>query len=193
MPRMMEIMADVKPSVDIVTPARLGEGFPEVEEGQVVARPIRKEDLPEECRGLLVHEEHMTARLRAYHGAPVELRVLREQRTGDVYRRLILLVLQGTLRVVEVGICRVRLHHLPGGAAAEVLERRRPLGDILIRHEVLRRVEPRSYWRFPADHGLSRLFGGEGAAHGRIGVIHCNGDEAVEVLEVVRPEEDSLG
>lgn len=153
-------------------------------------RRIEVQDLPPPCRELLHHRQHMTTTLETYYGEPVDLRVLEESFTDRYYQRQILLQLQGSKTVVEFGIARVDLEQVPPHVRAEVLAHSAPLGDILIRHEVLREIEPRWYftvnggcpWR--GHFGLSKA----GPVYGRLGEIRCNGAPAIEVLEVVSPE-----
>jgi chorismate-pyruvate lyase len=146
--------------------------------------------LPEPCRGLLDHEAHMTEALRKHHGGPVELHVLAHYQQSDSYRRLITLTMAGSGHVVELGAVHLQLDRVPLEVRAEILEQRSPLGDVLIRHNVLRRVEPKWFVRFQAPNPvLSYLKAPE--AYGRIGLIHCNGRPAIELLEVV-PSESTI-
>src|SRR5258707_3168868 len=70
---------------------------------QVVAGDL----VPEPYHGLLVHEHHMTVTVEAYHGGPVDVRILQRRRDGPLYARKILLVHQATGRVVQFGIVRL--------------------------------------------------------------------------------------
>lgn len=143
--------------------------------------------MPERFQELLVHQDHMTVRLEEHYGRKVALRVLEEHAMGDIYRRRIALLIDGTEDVVEFGVVRIDLQHLPDEARAEVLQRSRPLGDILIRHNLLRRIEPRWYLRIPLTCPQLTCFGANvsGDAYGRVGTIYCNGEPAIELLEVV--------
>jgi hypothetical protein len=147
-------------------------------------------ELPEPCRTLLVHDQHMTAVLQAHYGLPVELHVLQEHQDADVYTRLIVLCLQGrSNEVVETGIMRLSLRLMTDGVRREILSRSAPLGDILIRHDVMRRIEPRWFLQLQGRSPLLEPFGRSVApACGRIGIIHCDGQPAIELLEVVRAE-----
>jgi len=144
-------------------------------------------DLPETFRLLLAHHGHMTTRLEAFYGCPVDLQVMEEEWEGDLYRRKILLRLSETDQVVEFGIVRIDLQHLPPPPRDEILARQRPLGEILIRHKVLRRIDPRWYLRFPVHCGILSCFGParRGDAYGRVGTIYCQDEPAIELLEVV--------
>ncbi|MBW7907250.1 MAG: hypothetical protein LC135_01570 [Phycisphaerae bacterium] len=145
---------------------------------------IAAADLDEPFRTLLAHREHMTERLAAYYGKPVELRVLREQRDPGEYARKILLTLRGEPTRVELGVVRLNLAFVTRAVRDEILASRAPLGDILIRHGVFRRVSPRWYFSFPPDTPAARELGGQ-PAFGRVGTIYCDEEPAIDLLEVV--------
>ena len=144
-------------------------------------------DVPPPFDGLLVHREHMTATLGRHHGRPVELRVLRFRIDGDTYSREIVLTPAGSETIVEYGIVRLDLSVVSPAVRAEIEARRAPLGDILIRHDVLRRIEPQWYLRFGGQSPILGHFGASGAreAYGRLGTIYCDEAPAIELLEVV--------
>lgn len=149
---------------------------------------VEPHDLPELFRGLLVHDEHMTVTLKRHYGRPVELQVLRETPApGEGYRREITLTLPGSGEVVEYGVVRIDLGAVPDRVREEILARRIPLGDILVSHDVLRRVAPRWYLRLGEDSPFVQHFHGPhpGGAYGRIGTIFCDHQPAIELLEVV--------
>jgi hypothetical protein len=72
----------------------------------------------------------------------------------------------------------------------EIESQTTPLGRILIRHNVLREVELCKLWRVEPGQELCRLFKIALAAmtFGRTALIHCNGQPAIELLEIVAPE-----
>ncbi|HRX84232.1 MAG TPA: hypothetical protein P5572_04360 [Phycisphaerae bacterium] len=146
---------------------------------------VAVEALPAAYRDLLVHAEHMTVRLADYHRRPVELIVLNHERRGEIYSRNILLQLAGTEHIVEFGVVRIDLRFLAPAVREGVLAREIPLGAILITHDVMRRIEPKWFFRFRADAPMCAHFGGERDAYGRVGIIHCAGEPAIELLEVV--------
>lgn len=148
---------------------------------------IRPQAVPEPSHRLLVHQKHMTVELERYHGKPVDVQVLRERLEHDSYTRMIGLHLRGTSTVVEWGICRLNLRHLSEKVRDEVLAKAKPLGAILIEHDVYRRIEPRHYVRFGAGSPVLELFGGynDGPAFGRLGTIYCDDEPAIELLEIV--------
>lgn len=152
-------------------------------------RCIRAEELPQGCRELLDHHQHMTTTLERVYGEPVDLHVLEESQSERYYQRQILLRLRESQTVVEFGIARLALDQIPETVREEVLSRAAPLGDILIRHDVMREIEPR--WFFAVDGGCAWRghfdSSPDGPVYGRLGEIRCSGAPAIEVLEVVAP------
>lgn len=149
------------------------------------ARLIEASALPAPFSRLLVHTQHMTEVLREFHAVALRLDVRRERRDGNVYAREILLRRSDDGRGVEYGAVRIALELLAPGVAAAILARARPLGDVLIEHNLLRRVEPLWYFAFGAASRAVRELDGQQPAFGRVGRIHCDGRPAIEVLEVV--------
>ncbi len=144
----------------------------------------RGEELPDVARRLLVHEEHMTRRLRDVFASELELRVLRQRRQNGVYAREVLLLRTDSGAPVEFGIVRIQERFLPTEAVEEILAMQRPLGDILVASVLLRRIEPRWYFEFDATAAPSLALA-VGRCFGRVGVIHCDDQPAIEVLEAV--------
>jgi chorismate-pyruvate lyase len=153
-------------------------------------REVVPQALPAAAQWLLWHEEHMTTRLRDFHGRELELVVLREVRDGEAYSRRIVLRLAGSERVVECGIMRIDLSAVPAEVRSEILLKQAPLGDILIRANVLRRIQPRWYFEFSDGSPILEGFGAGGPrrAWGRIGSILLEERTVVELLEVVPDE-----
>jgi hypothetical protein len=167
--------------------ADLCDGFFEDRSWVASCEPLEADDFPVSARRRLVHREHMTPTLKACHGQDVELRVLADRLDGDQYARKILLTLPGQGDVVEFGIVRIDLRFTDETVRAAILERQTPLGDIFGRHRVLTKVTPKWYLRLAADCPIVAYFAGAPprAAYGRLATIHCNGDAAVELFEVV--------
>jgi hypothetical protein len=138
---------------------------------------------------LLVHEDHMTTRLSSYYGCELALRVLDATLDGEQYRRRIVLTTKGRDqdKIVEFGLVRIDLRYTPPEVRAAILERKTPLGEILIRHDVLRRIEPRWFLQLAPECALLQDIRAQldGEVYGRIGTIHCNGAAAIELLEIV--------
>ncbi len=136
---------------------------------------------------LLVHHDHMTTALEKFHGVRTRLEVLETLHHGDGYSRKILLSAGESGHVIEVGVARINLTYTTGEVKTEILKREAPLGDILIRHEVLRRIEPKWYFRFDGPASLITAFDRplSGPVYGRVGIIYCDEVPAIELLEVV--------
>lgn len=150
---------------------------------------VEPDALPPIARKLLVHREHMTTALKQHFGRPVELKVLRDESDDTHYARKILLTLADGGPIVEFGIVRLELKYVPPAVRDQIRAKSAPLGDILIRHNVLRRISPRWYFRFPPETPVAQTFGCEGAdAYGRVGTIYCNEEPAIDLLEVVMGE-----
>lgn len=150
------------------------------------AKLVAPGDVPPPFHGLLVHNEHMTTSLEEYHGQPVRLEVIEDRLDRDMYWRKILLCV-GDNHVVEVGVVRIHLRYTSDAVRQEILHRERPLGEILIRHDVLRRIEPKWFFKFESPSPVVAAFDRpiEGPVYGRVGLIHCDGQPAIELLEVV--------
>jgi hypothetical protein len=149
---------------------------------------VQPDSIPHPQDHLLVHHDHMTVVLQKHHGGPVAVNVLEEHRDGDIYTRKINLSIAGGGPIVEWGIVRLNLRHMPAIVCDEILARQTPLGAILIRHQVHRRVKPRYFLRLPEHSDIIRWFGAPDNAepvYGRIGTIYCDNEPAIELLETV--------
>jgi hypothetical protein len=129
----------------------------------------------------------MTEVLRRHHGVPVDVHVLDESLVGDFYTRKVKLTPSGGGQVVEWGIVRLDLRFMPDAVRDEILAKREPLGAILIKHDVHRRIKPRWFMRFPARGPMLTFFGDTGSSplYGRIGTIYCDEKPAIDLLEIV--------
>jgi hypothetical protein len=154
------------------------------------ADPVPADAVPEPYRRLLVHEHHMTVTVEAHHGGPVNVVVLDRRRDGDAYARKILLALQSTGKIVQFGLVRIRLEYCDEAVRQEILGQQKPLGRILIEHDVLRRIEPTAFLRVTPGREMTDWFGLSDPAvtYGRLALIHCDGKPAIELLEIVAPE-----
>ncbi len=156
----------------------LGE-FCEVDSGQ----------LPDEYQRLLVHHEHMTVAMEAYHESLVDVDVLQLNKTDTHYARQIVLRRQSDGEIVQFGIMRVALGCLSDPIRAEIELQQRPLGRILVRHNVLRTVHLCQLFRVIPHAELCRLFRIDQPlpTYGRTAGIELNGQPAIEVLEIPAP------
>jgi chorismate-pyruvate lyase len=150
-------------------------------------------EVPPPYYGLLVHEHHMTVTVEAFHGDQVDVRILNRRLDGDTYARQILLALHGSGRIVQYGVVRIHLRYCSPEVRGEILAGQTPLGRILIQHDVLRRIEPKIYLRVVPGKALMGWFGvaQPQTTYGRLALIHCNEQPAIELLEIVAPSEPS--
>lgn len=153
------------------------------------ARCVGPEALPEPQRRLLAHAGHMTEVLERTHGGAISVRPYRIRREGDIYGRRIDLFAAGADGPVMTGIMIFNLALVAPEVRAEILAARSPLGEILIRRRILRRVRPDAFLEFDARDPLAARLGRNGTqpAYGRLATIDCDRQPAVDLLEIVRP------
>jgi hypothetical protein len=154
-----------------------------------LARSVAAEAIPAPYRRLLAHSGHMTEVLERHHGGALGVHPYRVQRAGDIYGRRIDLSAAGVVGPVMTGIMIFNLALVAPEVREEIVAARSPLGEILIRRRILRRVAPDAFLHFdPADPLVAR-FGGDGGrpAYGRLATIDCDQCPAVDLLEIVRP------
>ena len=75
----------------------------------------------------------------------------------------------------------------------EIEDGRTPLGRVLIEHNVLRRSACHNFGKLRPVRDLQQLFSLSGPVktYGRTAIVECNEEPAVEVLEIVTPEEEA--
>jgi chorismate-pyruvate lyase len=151
---------------------------------------VQAADMPPVYQGLLAHNHHMTVTVEQRHGSLVDVHVLAAMQQGHHYARKILLTRRLDGRVVQFGIVRIDLSFLGNEVRREIESQSTPLGRILIEHNVLREVELFKLWRVAPGEDLCRLFNVAVTdfTYGRTALIHCNGQPAIELLEIVTPE-----
>lgn len=148
---------------------------------------IDADEVPAPYDRLLVHETLMVQAFRSYLGRDVTLHVQEAHVDDDCYRRKIWLTPKEEDRTIELGIARVHLRNLPPAAQQQILQRRLPLGAILLGNEVSRRVEPQSFFRLEAAWPGYTAFvaPAAGPAYGRTATIFCDDKPTIEVLEII--------
>jgi hypothetical protein len=151
---------------------------------------VQPEEIPHPDDQLLVHHEHMTLALQRFHGSPVDVHVQDEHldAAGELYTRRIFLTPHSAPQTpVEWGIVRLDFRYMDDAVRDEILRKQLPLGAILIKHNVHRRIKPRFFLRFPPGGPVLRLFGAAEtrAVYGRLGTIYCDDEPAIELLEIV--------
>lgn len=154
-----------------------------------LARAIGPEEIPAPHRQLLAHAGHMTAALERFHGGVLSVRPYRIHREGDIYGRRIDLFSTDVDGPVMTGIMIFNLALVAPVVREEIVAAQSPLGEILIRRRILRRVNPEAFLEFDARDPLVARFGRDGTtpAYGRLATIDCDQRPAVDLLEIVRP------
>jgi hypothetical protein len=143
--------------------------------------------VPPPFQGLLVHDQHMTVTVEAYHSDLVDVRVLNRHIAASHYSRKIVLELRNSRQRVLFGIVRVNLDYCSVPVCAEILGEKTPFGRILIKHNVMRRIEPTEFLRIEPGPRQLAWFGLKEpqSLYGRLAYIHCDEKPAVELFEVV--------
>jgi hypothetical protein len=131
----------------------------------------------------------MTVTVEEFYRSPVDVRLVECRRKGNEYARKILLTTHATVRVVQFGLVRINLEVCSEAVRNEIVEGKTPLGRILIRHNVLRRIEPLAFLRVTLSETMAGWFDVAPGAitYGRVGVIYTGERPAVEVLEILAP------
>lgn len=147
-------------------------------------------DVPQPYRHLLAHDAHMTVTVEEFHGCKVDVRVLASRRDKNFYSRKILLTRQSDGQVVQFGIPRLNMVFLDEEVRREIESETKPLGRVLIDHNVLREVQLVALWSVQPGPDLCRMFGLDApqTVYGRTALIYCNGEPAIELLEIVAPQ-----
>ena len=153
---------------------------------------VAPQDVPEPYRGLLVHERHMTVTLEKHHGSPVRVEPYLVHQHGDLYGRKLDLRTEADDRVVMTGILLFNMAITSPEIRARIVEREAPLGRILIEHGIMRRITSETFLRVDAADPLSARFGLASPAptYGRLATIFYEGVPAIDLLEIVRPEDE---
>lgn len=151
---------------------------------------IPGEEMPEPGRTLLVHDQHMTITMEAFHGCRVQVRVQQRLNREPWYLRQIVLVKDGTDEIVQGGIVRINLGLCSRDVRAAILREDTPLGRILIEHDVMRRIEITSYLRIWLTQDWQQWLDCPGSllTYARLGFIHCDSQPAIELFEIVKPQ-----
>lgn len=158
--------------------------LPEIERVEAV-------DVPEPYLHLLVHRHHMTVTLEKHHGKPVKVVPWKVQLNGNIYgRKLDLLVEPG--KVVMTGVMLINFGYCSKEVRDAVVAETAPLGRILIEHNILRRIDAMAFVRLPARDPLVQRFGlaTRQPAYGRLATIYCDEKPAIDLLEIVAPEDE---
>jgi chorismate-pyruvate lyase len=147
--------------------------------------------MPGYARTLLSHNEHMTVTVEEFHGCSIDVDVLQVIEQDTHYSRKIVLRRQSDNKVVLYGIVRLDFRYVDDDVRREIVSRQIPLGKILIEHNVLRQLQLVGLWKIEPGPDLRNIFGMEPnsplSVYGRTALIYCDGEPAVELLEIVSP------
>ena len=138
---------------------------------------------------LLDHNKHMTVTVESFHDESVTVDVHRTDRQANWYAREITLATEQSKRIVQYGIVRLNVDALNPDVWKRIESQEIPLGRVLIQHNVLREVELCELWEVRAGESLSNLLrikNGD-TVFGRTALIYCDGEPAIELLEIVAP------
>ena len=152
-------------------------------------RSVTPEQTPALYQHLLSHDQHMTVTVEEFHDSPVDVQVLSIAQERGKYCRRIALLRQSDHVVVQFGIVRLNLDLLDSAVREQIEDAQIPLGRVLIQNRVMRDVELHQLYQVDCGTDLAKLFNvPEGTqTFGRTALIYCNGEPAVELLEVVAP------
>ena len=149
--------------------------------------------MPRPYRDLLVHHGDMTSRLEAFHGGEIVIEVLHHEHSPVVYRREVVLRVEGTGMAVEYGAIEIDLNAFEGELRRLILEEHLPLGGLLNRFGIRYRSEPKAFIRLGGDAFMQRVFETPGARgfFGRCNVLLGENDRVLaRIVEVLRPVEN---
>lgn len=151
--------------------------------------PVAAEELPDAARTLLAHNDHMTVTLEAFYRSTLAVRPLAEWRDETSYARNSLLTRQSDGAILQFGIMRIWLSDLPPAARDEITVQKRPLGRVLIEHNVLREVELITLWRIEPGRALRQHLQAKPhePIYGRSAQILVDERPTVQMLEIVAP------
>ena len=148
------------------------------------------DEIPQPYRRLLAHNEHMTVTVEAFHQSPVNVQVLATHWDQNYYSRKIVLTRQTDGLPVQFGIPRLNVSYLAEPVRREIEAEQTPLGRVLIQHNVLRCVQLVALWKVLPGPDLCAMFrlSQPRPTFGRTALIYCDGEPAIELLEIVAPQ-----
>ena len=158
--------------------------------------PIPREALPPLCARLLAHEQDMTPMLESFHGDTISLNALKLWHDEQTMLREVMLVLDGTGEVVEVGTIRIHLGVFDADARRLILEARQPLGAILRDSAIPHHSRPAAFLRLFSNPEIERHFALEKPTElfGRCNRLTTHeGAPLAEVIEIIPPPQIKTG
>ncbi len=150
--------------------------------------------LPAPFDSLLNHQAHMTVTVESHFNSTVDVEILRLQKSEKFYAREILLRSRSSRAVVQYGIVKLRVDLLAPAVWREIEGGAKPLGRVLIDHQVMRQVELVELWNVKMGRALAKIFTPldfsssiPESTYGRTARILCDSEPAIELLEIVTP------
>lgn len=151
---------------------------------------LEPDEMPEPYRALLVHKNDMTPTLRDFYKDTIHIRVLERHVFDNEYFREVVLLLNGTERVIEFGAIKIVLDLFPDAARDEILQEKRPLGHILQKHNIPHSSRPQSFLAVASDdfiNGALKLDGTH-SLYGRRNTLVDPWDRPLaEIVEILPP------
>ena len=151
---------------------------------------IEEWDMPQPYRRLLAHDNDMTSTLEHFHKAGIHVRAMEHFTDGLIYRREVVLLLDGTEEPVEFGSIRIRLTRFPAGAQRLIREAYQPLGAILQRCHIDFTSRPKGYIRVETDDVINMALGLSGRQwlYGRCnGLYNLERKILADIVEILPP------
>lgn len=147
------------------------------------------ESVPAPYDELLNHSDHMTVTIERFHDERVNVAVHRCHTNENWYSREIVLTGSNSEHVVQYGIVRLNIDAVGKDVWRQIETQEIPLGRVLIENDVLRQVQLCRLWKVKAGPSLASLVHctiGD-TTYGRTALIYCNGEPAIQLLEIVVP------
>ncbi len=149
---------------------------------------VSADELPDDYRTLLAHQNHMTVALEEFHHSLVRVRAVAEWQDDASYARCSRLNRESDGAIVQFGIMRIWLADLPQAVRQEIAAKQTPLGRVLIGHNLLREVELITLWRIMPGRVLKEHLEltSDSPIYGRSAQILVDDRPTVQVLEIVK-------
>ncbi|MGZ4963695.1 MAG: hypothetical protein ACXWBP_08395 [Limisphaerales bacterium] len=151
---------------------------------------VQATEIPEPYKSLLVHKTDMTSKLEAFHKGKIHIQPLARHTTDNEYFREVVLVLEHVVKPVEFGAIKIILDLFSNEAQQEILEERRPLGQILMHHKIAFSSRPRAYLRIASDDFIQTSLNLDAGAflYGRRNTLVDAWDRPLaEIVEILPP------
>lgn len=167
---------------------------------------VTAEQMPAPAARLLAHRRHMTVTLEKRLASKLALEVLATRHQEPHYTRCIRLTSERTGELGLFGIMRFDLRTCAPETREEILQGVQPLGRVLIASGALRTIHLHRLIHIPNGGATLRYFGSreqdaptpeanlreeddaaDNELWGRLASIHCDGEPAVDLVEILSP------